>query len=72
MDFLALTPAGEPQLNAQFDIGGKTYTANSNAIVYHVEARHTHGMLNSHAVPLPPRGWSDPRPIITVDGKPVI
>jgi hypothetical protein len=69
MDFLALTPTGQPQPNAAFDIGGKTYVADSSAIVHRVAANHTHGLLNMGAVPLPPSGWKDPRLVIFVDGK---
>jgi hypothetical protein len=41
MDFLALTPAGEPQPHAQFDIGGKTYSADANGAVHGVKPNHT-------------------------------
>jgi hypothetical protein len=66
MDFLALTPAGVPHPGAQFDIGGKTFVADSNGVIHNVPANLTHGVLNCGTVPLTPAGWTDPRMVITV------
>jgi hypothetical protein len=64
MDFLALTPTGDPAPHAQFHVGvGGRYEANEHGVVNDVLPNHAVHLLNSGAVPLPPAGWVDPRPV---------
>jgi hypothetical protein len=64
MDFLA-----QPCMTYEF--GGRKFTADADGIVKDVPAGNHSALLNMGAVPLTPVGWKDPRPNITVDGKPV-
>lgn len=64
MDFLALTPVGEPQAFAQADVGAKNYVADANGIIRNVAPNHSQALLNAGHVPITPAGWS--RPAITV------
>jgi hypothetical protein len=62
-DFLALDSNGAVQPNAQIDIGSTKLKADANGIFKNVAVNLGAAMINSGAVPLPPKGWfaTDPR-----------
>ena len=64
MDFL-----GTPCMTYEF--GGRRFDADANGIIKDVPAGNHTALLNMGCIPLPPAGWKDPRPVITIDGKPV-
>jgi hypothetical protein len=64
VDFLAINTNGDPAPHAQFSVG--RYEADESGIVHDVAPNHAAHMLNSGCIPLPPPGWVDPRPVITV------
>jgi hypothetical protein len=64
MDFLALTPSGDPHPHAQFHVGNARYESESDGIVRDVAPNHAVHLLNSGAVPLTPPSWVDPRVVV--------
>jgi hypothetical protein len=61
MDFL-----GTPSMH--YEVGGRRFEADADGIIADVPPGNYAALLNMGAVPLPPAGWVDPRPV-TVDGK---
>jgi hypothetical protein len=59
MDFL-----GIPFMN--YEIGGRRFDADANGIIHAVPPGNYGGLVNMGCIPLPPAGWVDPRPVITV------
>jgi hypothetical protein len=59
MDFL-----GTPFMN--YEIGGRRFDADANGIIADVPPGNFGALLNMGAVPLPPAGWVDPRPAVTI------
>ncbi len=59
VDFLAPAPFARYNIGAR---GFGSYEASSDAIVYSVAPEHCAAMLSNGCVPLPPAGWTDPRP----------